>query len=53
MGGWGDMGPARPTTKEYSDGWDKIFGKKDEKRDNENREDNSKGEKSEGSKPAK
>jgi hypothetical protein len=25
---WGDNGSARPTTKEYGDGWDRIFKKK-------------------------
>lgn len=25
---WGDMSKPRPTTKEYSDGFDRIFGKK-------------------------
>lgn len=27
---WGDNGRARPTTKEYADNWDRIFGSKEE-----------------------
>lgn len=30
---WGDNGPGRAPTKEYKDGWDRIYGKKSEKKE--------------------